>query len=391
MLLPFDGLSYRIDPGGMIHPRWLGEDDEAFVEAVLELVYAFDGLTAGEVDLVAERELPALAKRARASSRIAESLWTIERKRWEAEVDAPLEPEAIRAVVFDCAATMPRDEALAQSALALGLAPDVIAKSLFADRATMRRLRRPERRSEPADLVARYNLAVVQTLLARAMSIEATTNGDPRALAAMAKRDGLLATMAPAGESSVRLVLVGPLALVHDTAKYGRSIARFVPFLVVAKEWSLRARIAMPALHAPSGRQADLVIDHRSPLSLAGTLASAAVPLPRKTARALADAGVRVDFQPAPLRAGSALVVPDFALEWGSGQKVYVDVLPFATDEHLAVKLQLIAALDVPMIVCVDERYAGGVASPAIVPFRRKLEAWTLLAAARTAVTRDAA
>src|SRR6185295_17030291 len=101
--------------------------------------------------------------------------------RWDAEVDSPVDPEAIRAIVFDSAATMPREEAFAQAALALGLTPSIVAASLFADRHARRRYRAPVRRSEAADLIARYNLAVVQTFLSRAMSIDATTNGDPRA------------------------------------------------------------------------------------------------------------------------------------------------------------------------------------------------------------------
>jgi predicted nuclease of restriction endonuclease-like RecB superfamily len=385
MMLPFDSLTYRVDPSGLLHVRWLGEQDEAFVEAVLETIAAFDGLTVQEVDLLAETQFPELAKEKKSSSRVAESIWALERKRWEAEVDSPIEPETIRAVVFDSAATMPREEALAQAALALGLAPSVIAASLFADRHARRRYRAPVRRSEPADLIARYNVAVVQTLLSRAMSIEATTNGDPRAIASAAKRDGLLVRLAPENDGKLALSLVGPLALVHDTAKYGRSIARFVPSLVVAKEWSLRAQVHLPT------RNVHFAIDHRSPVALAsGPPTATAAYLARKTVKALRESGVEVDLHPPALRAGGALVLPDFALELGGDRKVYVDVLPFATDEHLTAKLEIIAALGEPMIVCVDERYAGSVTSPAIVPYRRVLDAWTLLAAARSS-TRSAA
>lgn len=385
-MLPFDSLSYRVGKDGHVEPRWLGPEDEAYVEAVLETIGAFDGLTVHEVELVAETQFPRLAHERRASSRVAESIWALERKRWEAEVDAPVDPEAIRAIVFDSAATMPREEALATAALALGLTPSVVAASLFADRHARRRYRAPVRRSEASDLIARYNLAVVQTFLSRAMSIDATTNGDPRAVAAAAKRDGLLVRMTPTANGALALSLVGPLALLHDTAKYGRSLARFVPSLVVAKEWSLRARLHLFT------RNVELVLDHTHPAELATSAPSTTASyLARKTTRALRDAGIEVDLQPPSLRAGSAIVVPDFSLEW-DGRKVYVDVLPFATDEHLTARLEMIAALDEPMIICVDERYLGTTSSPAIVPYRRALDAWTLLAAARTAAaTRSAA
>jgi predicted nuclease of restriction endonuclease-like RecB superfamily len=387
MLLPFDGISYRVDQAGLIHPRWLGEEDEAFVEAVIETIAAFDGLTVHEVEVLAETQLPELARGKNASSRVAEAIWALERRRWEAEVDAPVEPAAVRAIVFDSAATMPRDEALAQAALELGLTTSMVAASLFADRVSRRRLRAPVRRAEPADLVTRYNLAVVQTLLGRAMRVEATTSGEPQTIARAAKRDGLIVQMAPHADGTLSLSLTGPLSLVRDTAKYGRSIARFVPALVAAPAWSLRARIHLGT------RNAELMLDHRSPVSLrGGSVSSATMQLARRTAKALREAGVRVDLHPPALRAGGSLVVPDFALEWGADRKVYVDVLPFATDEHLAAKLEAIGALDVPMIVCVDDRCVGSVESPAIVPYHKAIDAWTLLAAARTAAaTRDAA
>lgn len=389
-MLPFDSLSYRVDSAGLIHPRWLSEPDEPYVEAVLDTIHAFDGLTVHEVEILAEAQFPQLARERRASSRVAESIWALERRRWEVEVDAPVDPETVRTIVFDSAATMPREEALAQAALALGLTPAVVAASLFADRQSRRRYRAPVRRAEPADMVARYNLAVVQTLLTRAMSIDATTNGDPRGIAAAAKRDGLVTCLTPVANGALGLSLVGPMALLHDTAKYGRSIARFVPSLVVAKEWSLRASLSLFT------RNVRLVLDHRSPVALAsGAATVTAAYLARRTIRTLRNAGVEVDLQPPTLRAGGALVVPDFALEWhadGAAHRVNVDVLPFATDEHLAAKLEMIGALEEPMVVCVDERYAGTVRSPAIVPYRRVLDAWTLLSAARAAAaTRSAA
>lgn len=387
MLLPFDGLAYRVDPAGRIHPRWLLAEDEPFVEALLETTAAFDGLTVHEVELLTESAFPALARARKGSSRVAEAIWSIERRRWEAEVDAPAPPETVRTIVFDSAATMPREEALARASAALGLDPAMVAASLFADRPSRRRLRAPARRSDPADLLARYNLAVVQTLLSRAMSIDATTRSDARTVASAAKADGLLVRMVPGPEGALALAMVGPLALLHDTSKYGRSIARFVPSLLVADEWSLRAKIDLWT------RSAELVLDHRTPVVLAGAAPTApSPPLTRRTVRALREAGVEVDPQPATLRAGDVLLVPDFSLEWGEARKVYVDVLPFATAEHLDARLELIAELEEPMIVCVDERYAGSVSSPAVVPYRRSLDAWMLLAAARTAATkRDAA
>jgi predicted nuclease of restriction endonuclease-like RecB superfamily len=373
MMLPLDGISYKL-ADGRIFPRWLDPDDVLHVDAVLEAVSAFDGLTVEEIAVVAEHGLPTVGR----SSRIAQAIWSLERKRWVAEIDAPAPPETIRAVVFDCAATMPREEALAHAAAALGLEPAIVAASLFADRTSRRRLRAPATHSAALDMIARYNLAVVQTLLARAMEIEAATAADVRPIALAAKRDGLLVRLLPEG----RLVLTGPLALFHETVKYGRSIARFVPSLVATEPWSLAAKLSI------FDRQIELRLDEGMGIALPAILpAPGASALARKAVRALERAGVIVDQQPPILRTGDTVIVPDFSLELADGRTVYVDVLPFATEEHLAAKLAAVAALGVPMLVCVDERYLGATRSANVVPYRRTVEAWALLGA----VTRSAA
>jgi predicted nuclease of restriction endonuclease-like RecB superfamily len=177
-------------------------------------------------------------------------------------------------------------------------------------------------------------------------------------------------------------VLTGPLALFHDTVKYGRSIARFVPSLVSTEPWSLAAQLSI------FDRRIELRLDEGMGIALPAILpVPGAGALARKAVRALERAGVTVDQQPPILRAGDTVIVPDFSLALVDGRTVYVDVLPFATEEHLTAKLAAVATLGVPMIVCVDERYLGATRSPNVVPYRRTIEAWALLGA----VTRAAA
>jgi predicted nuclease of restriction endonuclease-like RecB superfamily len=381
MLLPFDCLAYRITEGRLL-PSWLGEADEPFVASVLDAATELVGLQVAEADLVAPNILARAARAAKMPLRIAEALWVIERRRWDARVDAPIEPEALRDLVFELASRLPREAAIAEAARRLGIASEMVVGSLFADRQTRRVLAPPEQRSDPAELVARYNLALVQALLARSMEIDATIVGDASAIAVAAKRDGLLARFDVEGETT-HLTLTGPLALFHDTVKYGRMIARFVPALVTAPSWSLTARVTL------GPRSADLALDHNGAIAFGSTLPAAPDGrLARRVARALRSVGVRVDLHPAAVRAGSSLVLPDFALEWSRfprSTRVLVDVVPFATPEYLACKLESIAALDEPMLVCVDERFAS-IQSPSLLPYRSEIDAFALYAAARRAV-----
>ena len=373
MLLPFECLAYRIADGRLL-PCWLGEADEPFVSAVLESVAGFAGLQVGDAEIVAPAALASAARASRMPVRIAEAIWAIERRRWETKVDAPVDPEALRDVVFELAVRLPRDEALAEAGRRLGIASEVVAGSLFADRQIRRILVAPDERSRPADVVARYNLALAQALLARSMEVQASIRGDATAIVAAAKRDGLLARFEVADEGT-RLTLAGPLALFHDTAKYGRMLARFVPSLVAASSWSLRARVTL------GPQSAELALDHHGAIAFPSTLPAAPDGrLARRVARMLRAAGVQVDLHPAVVRAGTALVVPDFALELPGG-RVLVDVVPFSTPEYLDGKLSAIEEVGAPMLVCVDARYVSA-ASRFVVPYRDEIDPFALYAAA---------
>jgi uncharacterized protein len=398
MLLPLDLVAYQLVEDRVV-PTWLTRDDEPFVLAVLESLDGLAELSVGEAEVVVRTNLRRIARAARMPQRIAESIWWLERKRWETIIDAPVSPEALRDVLFELAAHLPRAEALAEAARRLGLsagpsAPGLtleklVAGTLFADRASRRILTPPKGRPSPADTIARFNLSTLQTLISRAMEIEGVIAGDPSAVIAAAKRSGLLGTFDGVGEGTT-LRLAGPLAIFHDTAKYGRSLARFVPSLLAAPSWSLSARLDL-------GRQGARFEIERS----AGSAGDPAVPgdpvafpvllpavadgrLARRVRRVLRGVGVHVDLQPPVLRAGPSLIVTDFALEW-SGGKVFVDVIPFATPEYLAAKLRVAGKLIERLLLCVDARCAT-IEAPAVIPYRDEVDAFALLAAARRLV-----
>jgi len=391
MLLPLDCLAYKIVEGRLL-PTWLVEADVPFVEHVLDVTSQLDGLQVGEADVVAPAQLAQLSRDHKMSSKLAESLWAIERRRWEARVDAPADPETLRDVVFELAARRPRDEAIAEAARRLAIAPEVVVGSLFADRKARRVLVAPAARTNATELIARYNLTLIQSLVARSMEIVARVVGEPTAVIAAAKRDGLLASLVAEEDGATTLTLTGPLAIFHDTSKYGRSIARFIPALVAGDPergaaWSMSARVTL------GPRSASLHLDHNGAVAFATMPAAPDGRLARKVARLLRSVGVRVDVHPAVERLGTgALVAPDFALEW-AGHRVLVDVVPFATDDYLARKALTVRMLDVPMVVCVEQRYIPAHARaewPWLVPFRQEIDAWALLEGARRAIDRHA-
>ena len=86
MLLPLDCLAYKIVEGRLL-PTWLVEADVPFVEHVLDVTSQLDGLQVGEADVVAPAQLAQLSRDHKMSWKLAESLWAIERRRWEAPTE----------------------------------------------------------------------------------------------------------------------------------------------------------------------------------------------------------------------------------------------------------------------------------------------------------------
>ena len=374
MLLPLDRIAYEI-VGGRILPSWLREADQPFIEAVLDAALGLSGLTAGEVELASGKCLAAVAREYGLPPRLAEGVWAVERRRWEAKVEAAVEPETLRDVLFELAARLPREEAIAEAARRLGVSAEMVVQALFADRPSRRVLTAPPARPRASDVAARYNLAVAQSLVARSMELEATLGADRSTVLAAAKRDGLLAQFEDLGEET-RVRLAGPLCLFRATAKYGRSIARFLPTLLAATRWSLRARVMLGSGPAELdlASSGEVVFPAVLPAAPDGRLA-------RRVARTLRSVGVRVDLQPPLERIGKLLVVPDFALAW-SERRVLVDVVPYATPEFLASKSEIVAAIGRPMLVCVDGRYAS-LKAPWLLPYRGDVDPWAVLAAAQ--------
>ncbi len=351
-MLPKSALELRIVDGKLI-PTWLTEADEPFSADVLDVLRELDGRSALEANATARALLAPIARRHGFSPRVADALWTVEGRRWESRIDAPIDPELLRDVVFELAAKLPHEHAIREAAQRVGIAEDAVRLWLFADRKNRRVLVAPKEPTTAKDLVLRYNLAVAQTLLLRAMDVEATVCGDVERIATVAKREGLIASFVPLGDAT-RIELSGPMAILHETSKYGRGLARFVPALVATKRWSLRARIFLEAEQA-----AWLELDSKGPIGFAQTLPGS---LDGRIARMLARvlkktrSGLAIELDTPVLRIDDVVIVPDFALV-GERGRVLVDVIPFATEEFLARKVEAARRAPLPMLLCVDARY----------------------------------
>lgn len=372
-------LNFRRIEGDRVVPTWLTSRDEVWLRVLVDEAEAFAG---GSVDAADDRVREAvmpIARRHGAGARAVLGVWCIERRRWKKRVASKLPPEQIRRTVFALAVDRPRSEALEEASRELGLTPPDIEAFLFADREGARVLVPPGDAPTPAELVERYNLALAQALLMRSFEVVAQIRANARRVVGYAKLHGLMATFESHDEGT-KITLSGPLALFHETTKYGRALAGFLPALAVTPGWSLEARILL------QGRRNELALDATAPLPRTHALpASSDSEVERRLAadlRRLAS-GWELAREDTVVRVGRRLFYPDFTLIGARG-RVLVEVVGYWTPEYLASKLEALRAVEAPMVVCVDERHARGDLSPrrGILTYRRRVDAALLVAEA---------
>lgn len=389
-MLPHRLLIHSRTPDGRVVPRWLGSRDEPWLRELVAEAGAASGRPAREID---DRLVEHVARTARshgASRRLVEAVWAVERKRWKTRVDAPVAPALIRRTLFPLACDRPHDEALAAAAEKLGIEASQIDAALFADRAASRLLIAPHIEATTSDLVERYNLALVQALLHRATDVRALARAHMKRVVSYAKLLGLMLLFEEARDGATVMTLSGPLALFHDTIKYGHALARWVPTLVTTPGWAISAHLLL------QGEKLRFDLDAGAPLPRTHVMSkphdSRLEARLERDLRACASPW-RIEREVAVLHVDDAdgtrrLVFPDFALV-RDDRRVLVEVVGYWTPDYLARKLALLDRANTTsprenILLCIDEKLVSGVdgsvlSDSRIVTFRKRIDAGKLL------------
>ncbi len=384
-MLPDRLLSYDRTPDHRLVPRWLSARDDVWLRELLIGARAADGLAAGEAD---RRIVDVASERAFAhgiSRRLVEGVWTVERRRWSTRIDAKIRPEKIRRVLFDLAAARDREDAVAVAARELQLDPAAILAGLFADRPDARLLVPPTMDASEQDLRERYNLVLAQSLLVRSSVVVATVRGHARRVVGQARLLRLMVDVTELADEALRVAISGPLALFHDTLKYGRALASWLPALLTTPEWRLSSRVVV------AGEAFQLDLDPSAPLARTHALSAAFdSKLEERLDRDLRRKGVpwRVERESTVIRCGKALFFPDFTLVDATGRRVAVEIAGFWTPEYLESKRRMLTAADVPIVVCVDGRHGGALLAhgPNVIAFEKAVDVDALVTACEAAL-----
>jgi predicted nuclease of restriction endonuclease-like RecB superfamily len=184
--------------------------------------------------------------------------------RSELSVSEGIDPEAVRDAVFRLAADrrralgprdrLDREQVVAIAAERLGVTPEIVRQRMFAD------LRKNERLVtfrplSPEALLARYDVALAQGVLLRAVRVElAVLREEPRRVRELfraARFHGLLHRVRPRDEGWL-IELDGPLSLFSAVQRYGLALALFLPSVLRCAQWRLRAELAWGKSKTPA-------------------------------------------------------------------------------------------------------------------------------------------
>src|SRR5689334_21136705 len=305
----------------------------ALAERLLDLYRGQDGRTRGEI----EDDITAAFGDAPLSF-LQQGLAKLLEDRCEFEVVSGHPPEKLREHTFRAAAVAraagPFDRAAVLAAVAdeLGLSPAEVEGGLFADLKSEQRLVH-FKDITPERLLERYNVALAQAVLLRAVGVQVDVRREPpaklRRLFRLIKFHRLVCEVEATGPDSYRLKLDGPLSLFSATQKYGLQLALFLPAVLSCRDWDLRADLRWGPERKPKVftlSPADGLVSH---LPEHGTyvppeLAMFAEQFPKKAN------GWRLVEETAVLPLGRSFWVPDFRLEHAaSGRSLYLEVLGF--------------------------------------------------------------
>lgn len=218
-------------------------------EQLLEITRAAVGQVREEVE-AGWAAVPASAK----ERKLLLGLTHLVEARSEFTSPSGLSPETIRRAVFERAASLrsalspgahlERGAVLSEVAAELSTTPEELDAALYADLRSAQRLSRCPP-TNAAALVTDYELVQVQSVLLRAVRIQAEVRGAPpdayRELFRKLKFRQLLFRIEPLEAGGYRLDIDGPMSLFGATTKYGLELALSLPALLSCGQLRLKA------------------------------------------------------------------------------------------------------------------------------------------------------
>lgn len=378
-MLTSDLLQTRIDDG-RVEPEYVDPADDEAIERAERLVEIFEnrvGEPRGEIDDAVDAAV-GYGTDYKVWRGFAKLLYD----RSEFETSAPADPVDIRREVFERAAQTEgriggewRREVYDRAAERFDdVEPDQLANSLYADLED-RQLLVEFDTIGARDLIDRYNLALAQAVLYRAVELEVELRDlSPNLLRYLFQslKFNRLMHRTERTDEGYRLRLDGPASLFEKSRKYGIRLARFLPALVLADDWTMRAELEWED-ETRTFRLSDEapLVSHYSPDAQWKADEEAYFEEQfddEETDWELTREGAILELP------DNEVIVPDYRLEHPDGREAYLEIVGFWRTSYLERRIDLLRrAENLPLVLAVSERLNAGEAafeaSPASVFF----------------------
>lgn len=332
-----------------IQPRYRDLDEyQPAAEQVLD-AYETEKTRAQINEEVSELETHDTFKLVRGLSKLLDRRATFEQQ-------YPVEPSKLREAVFDegfVTSEEERQQVLRDVAADFDLSPSEVEENLWADREEEEVLVSvPE--IDPQELLRQYNLSLTQTLLFDALELEFTASDNFQEIFGLISYLGLMYTV----DEDLTVTVTGPASILKKTRKYGTTLAKLVPSIMKAGEWSLSAQVETEV--SDETRIYEFTLDSTEadlfPDKVAVESFDSEVERDFATRiSSLAD-GWTVNREPTILRTGNRVMIPDFSFERKDNQ-FYLEVIGFWTPEYLNEKLEKVRHVESekPIMLAVNE------------------------------------
>lgn len=290
---------------------------------------------------------------------------------------APVPPTVVRSALFTEAAKREapnREEVFDQVAKQLNLTSDDLDKAMFADLPGEQVLIGPPEDLTVEELSLRSNLALIQGLLFRAVSIRVEIFGKSRPVIRHAKLKGLICSVTTKGTKTT-IEISGPYSLFRHTLVYGRAISELVPILAWCNHFEMTAkchlRNEMLLLKVRSG---DPIFPRIAPKPFDSRLEER---FEQEFSRLTPDWDLI--REPIPIAVGSSHIFPDFAIQNRLGERWLLEIIGFWTPEYIHKKLTSFREAKLSnLILCINQKHNCSETSlppnAKIVYYKRKID-----------------
>ncbi|MFQ3294623.1 MAG: putative nuclease of restriction endonuclease-like RecB superfamily [Natrialbaceae archaeon] len=332
-----------------IQPRY--RDIDEYQPAAEQVLDAYEtGKTRAQINgEVSELETHDTFKLVRGLSKLLDRRATFEQ-------EYPVEPSRLREAVFDegfVTSEEERRQVLTDVAADFDLSPREVEENLWADRDEEEVLVSvPE--IDPQELLRQYNLSLTQTLLFDALELEFTASDNFQEIFGVISYLGLMYTV----DEELRVTVTGPASILKKTRKYGTTLAKLVPSIMKADEWSLSAKVETDVSDETRIYEFTLNSSHADLFPDKVAVESFDSEVERDFATrisSLAD-GWTVNREPTILRTGNRVMIPDFSFTRNDND-FYLEVIGFWTPEYLNEKLEKVRHVESekPIMLAVND------------------------------------